>query len=98
MTRERADFVLDNIATQVERVRNNSARRRLRRALEKAKAKRALSLEVERLREKNARTLAEAPVHVYSPRSGKMETMRRREAAHRAAGLMGIAATADEMR
>jgi hypothetical protein len=44
MTRERADFVLDNIATQVERVRNNSARRRLRRALEKAKAKRALQV------------------------------------------------------
>jgi plasmid stabilization system protein ParE len=57
MTRERADFVLDNIATQVERVRNNSARRRLRRALEKAKAKRALTLEVGRMRAAKARTL-----------------------------------------
>jgi hypothetical protein len=58
MTRERADFVLDNIGAQVERVRNNGARRRLRRALAKAKGKRALALEVERMRAANRATLA----------------------------------------
>lgn len=49
MTRGRADAVLDSIEAQVERVKNNGARRRLRKALSKAKAKRALTLEIERL-------------------------------------------------
>jgi hypothetical protein len=50
VTREQADGLLAALEAQVERVRNNGARRRLRKALAKAKAKRALALEIEAVR------------------------------------------------
>jgi hypothetical protein len=57
LPRAQADAILDSLAPQIERVRNNGARRRLRKALAKAKEKRARTLEIERMRAENARTL-----------------------------------------
>lgn len=53
-SRAMADAVLDSIGAQVERVRNNGARRRLRKALAKATERRARTLEIERLRQAGA--------------------------------------------
>lgn len=57
LTGPSAGALLQSLERQIERVRNNGARRRGRKALAKAKGKRALTLEIERMCAENARTL-----------------------------------------
>jgi hypothetical protein len=78
-TRAQADAVLDSLDAQIARVRNNDQRRRLQKALGRAKAKRARTLEIERMRAESARTLT-------SPAPGELLTQEQMAALARGLG------------